>query len=64
MTLVYYSRFWFKSLSGSVEIGNATYSGTGLFDHFITWGEHFAMAAILLGFALAARRFQIGSKAH
>ena len=64
MTLVYYSRFWFKSLSGSFEIGNATYSGTGLFDHFITWGEHFAMAAILLGFALAARRFQIGSKAH
>ena len=58
MTLVYYSRFWFKSLSGPFEIGGANYSGTGLFDHFVTWGEHLIVLAILLGFTLAVRRFR------
>ena len=50
--LVYYSRFWFKSLSG----GGTLYSGAGLFDHFIAWGEHLAVVIIILIFLISQRR--------
>ena len=59
--LVYYSRFWFKSLDGSFEIGGAVYSGEGLFDHFVAWGEHLAMGAIILSFLISQRRMGVGS---
>ena len=56
LLLLYYSRFWFKSIQGSYEIGGTLYSGVGLFDHFVAWGEHLSVVTIMLFFMLSRRR--------
>ena len=61
--MIYYSRFWFRSLPESFEIGGAVYSGAGLFDHFVAWGEHLAIGAIILSFLISRRRLGVSSKA-
>ena len=61
--LVYYSRFWFKSLSNRFEIAGLGYSGEGLFDHFIVWGEHLVVVAIILVFLFGRRWSGKGSEA-
>ena len=53
--LVYYSRFWFKSLTESFEIGGTVYSGAGLFDHVVAWGEHLAIGCDYSEFSDCAR---------
>ena len=57
--LIYYSRFWFRSL----EAG-AIYTGEGLFDHFVAWGEHLVMVTIILSFLISQRRLGVGSDAE
>jgi len=54
--LIYYSRFWFKSLMDPIQIGGTVYTGAGLFDHFIAWAEHLLMVGIILGFLFMRRR--------
>lgn len=63
MLLIYYSRFWFKSLTDPIEIGGTVYTGAGLFDHFVAWGEHLLIVGIILGFLLVRRRLGVGPKA-
>lgn len=48
LLLVYYSRFWFKSLSQTYEFGGATYSGVALFDHGVAWLEFIPIVVLLL----------------
>ena len=65
--LTYYSRFWFDSLSYDsetpFEIGGTLYSGEGLFDHFIAWGEHLTIGAIILSFWIIQRCRSVDFKA-
>ena len=49
LLLVYYSRFWFKSLSETYQFFGHEYSGAGLFDHVITFVE-FALIVFLLAY--------------
>ena len=48
--MCYYSRFWFKSLTGSFPIGSTAYSGVGLFDYFVVFAEFFLVVVMLLYF--------------
>ena len=47
--MVYYSRFWFRKLSETYEFLGVQYSGAGLFDHFVAWGEFGAIVCVLTG---------------
>ena len=57
--LIYYSRFWFKSLQEPFRIGGRVYYDTGLFDHFIAWGEHLTIVGIILIFLLVRTQFGV-----
>jgi hypothetical protein len=45
LLLTYYSRFWFKSLSGEFVFAGRGYSGAGLYDHFVVW---FVLGAVVI----------------
>lgn len=51
----YYLRFSFKRLEGETNIFGVSYSGAGLFDHFVVWFEYGFMLIALIGFAVRQR---------
>ncbi len=48
--MTYYCRFWFKTLEGTYQFAGAGYSGEGLFDHGLAWGEFACIIVVLFWF--------------
>ncbi len=56
LLMLYYARFWFKSLSGTFELAGCHYSGAGLFDHGFVFLEFGLIFGAVLYFCFYERQ--------